>query len=417
VTSPPINMPIGEINQRQSTQMISLPLQNLLFGEGGRPAGPPVFLFNPQSVQPPNLPVPQAQVLPVPIPTPNFPPPNPGLHFFGRNIPPMFPPQNDMFGEALYESPAIKQPNLVDAETKAIEMTGEENAKKNQIFNIVEELVLTVFSQNTRIRVEVYGSVAMGLALSNSDLDIRVVWGWPLQKNEEKRMLFKLKNVIEENLPELVFIKVIPAKVPIIKFKEFGIECDISILAEENWKARGTIELITNVLKIDPRVRPLILAVKNFAKLNGIGDATLRLLNSYGWTILVISFLQNASPPILPPLSCLLDGTTFARNSKVYKGTSFNPSSSISEWLQRVKTPNTQPCSRLFDDFLHWKIFKKPSSAVHLTVNVFSGEISIAEQNPKFQVHISDPLDIPSNVARALDEKGWDKIHETLLLF
>jgi len=300
--------------------------------------------------------------------------------------------------------------------TKSKEMPMEEYSKKQQIFNIVQQVAHTIFSHNPRISVEIYGSVSMGLALCNSDLDVRIIWGWELRKNEEKRILQALKKAIQQALPKKSLIKLIPARVPIIKFQFFQCECDISILSETTQHSKGNSELIRNVLNIDPRVKVLILAMKYYARYEGIGDATQRLLNSYGWTLLVISFLQNTSPPVLPPLSCLLDGSVTSETGKIYQGSAFKPSSSILKWLKKVKVPNTQTCSELFQELCCWKVFSKPSSRTNITVNVISGEVTIAEHSMQFQFHIADPVDTQSNVARALNGPGWDKIHKTMKL-
>jgi hypothetical protein len=61
-------------------------------------------------------------------------------------------------------------------------------------------------------------------------------------------------------------------------------------------------------LEVDPRVRPLILVVKHWAKCRGVCDARNSTLSSYGWSLLVIHFLQHTSPPVLPVLQKGEDG-------------------------------------------------------------------------------------------------------------
>ena len=59
------------------------------------------------------------------------------------------------------------------------------------------------------------------------------------------------------------------------------------------------------------RVRPLVMAVKTWAKKVGINDASCQTISSYGWTLMVIHFLQfRARPKVLPPLLfkfCIMD--------------------------------------------------------------------------------------------------------------
>ena len=53
----------------------------------------------------------------------------------------------------------------------------------------------------------------------------------------------------------------------------------------------------------DPRVRPVIFAVKHWASRRGIKDASFGFLSTYSFVLLVIFFLQvGVSPPVLPHL-------------------------------------------------------------------------------------------------------------------
>jgi poly(A) RNA polymerase GLD2 len=55
--------------------------------------------------------------------------------------------------------------------------------------------------------------------------------------------------------------------------------------------------------KMDYRVRPLVMAVKTWAKKHGINEAKNQTLSSFALTIMVISFLQiGVSPKVVPCL-------------------------------------------------------------------------------------------------------------------
>ena len=91
------------------------------------------------------------------------------------------------------------------------------------------------------------------------------------------------------------------AKVPIIKFvhKNTRIEGDISlynILALENTRMLRTYS------SIDPRVKTLGYVVKEFAKKCDIGDASRGSLSSYAYILMLIYYLQQVQPPVVPVL-------------------------------------------------------------------------------------------------------------------
>lgn len=110
------------------------------------------------------------------------------------------------------------------------------------------------------------------------------------------------------------------ARVPIVKFKApprfDSLDCDIGI---NNHLAVRNSALIRDYMSLDPRARDLTRIIKHWAKLRKINDTYRGTLSSYAYVVLVIHFLQNTSPPILPCLQsaqtrkdaeapCVIDG-------------------------------------------------------------------------------------------------------------
>merc|ERR1719187_2414771 len=60
---------------------------------------------------------------------------------------------------------------------------------------------------------------------------------------------------------------------------------------------------------IDPRVKVLGFGLKYFAKLCNICDASRGSLSSYAYVLMVIHFLQQTQPPVLPVLQEVWTGT------------------------------------------------------------------------------------------------------------
>ena len=54
--------------------------------------------------------------------------------------------------------------------------------------------------------------------------------------------------------------------------------------------------------RIDPRCVILVYAMKRFAKIAGIADASKGSLNPYAYVLMVFYYLQRTSPPVLPVL-------------------------------------------------------------------------------------------------------------------
>ncbi|RIA96354.1 hypothetical protein C1645_678325, partial [Glomus cerebriforme] len=76
--------------------------------------------------------------------------------------------------------------------------------------------------------------------------------------------------------------------------------CDINV---NNTLALHNTRLIRNYVRIDPRVRPLAMVVKHWARRRVLNDAAKGgTISTYTWTCIILNFLQMRKPPILPVL-------------------------------------------------------------------------------------------------------------------
>lgn len=82
-----------------------------------------------------------------------------------------------------------------------------------------------------------------------------------------------------------------------------GVQCDINFSA--HLALQNTL-LLRCYSHTDPRVRPLVLFVKHWAKVRGINTAYRGTLSSYGYVLMVLHYLVNiAQPPVCPNLQQL----------------------------------------------------------------------------------------------------------------
>ncbi|EKX30845.1 hypothetical protein GUITHDRAFT_51872, partial [Guillardia theta CCMP2712] len=89
------------------------------------------------------------------------------------------------------------------------------------------------------------------------------------------------------------------SRVPIVKISDqtSGVHCDISM---QNDLSLYKDALLRSYVKIDSRFQKLVALVKTWAKARAINDAAAHTLNSFGYTLLIIQFLQVCSPPVFP---------------------------------------------------------------------------------------------------------------------
>lgn len=181
------------------------------------------------------------------------------------------------------------------------------NEQKDR-FQILLELETFVQELYPDATLELFGSSCNGFGFVKSDMDICLTF-----KNNKTGEGLEFGTIIDKlaehlykhrSLTNILPIKT--AKVPIVKFghRPTKIECDISLY---NTLAQHNTRMLKTYSQIDQRVQELGYTVKLFAKLCDIGDASRGSLSSYAYILMVIHFLQQRKPPVIPVLQELYE--------------------------------------------------------------------------------------------------------------
>ncbi|CAJ1069149.1 terminal uridylyltransferase 7 isoform X2 [Xyrichtys novacula] len=175
--------------------------------------------------------------------------------------------------------------------------------------HILQDLETFVRRQFAGARLQLFGSSKNGFGFRQSDLDICMVL-----EGQETIDDVDCINIIE-SLARLLkkhpglknILPITTAKVPIVKFYHIrtGLEGDISLY---NTLALHNTRLLASYAAIDWRVKILCYVMKVFAKMCDIGDASRGSLSSYAYTLMVLFFLQQRNPPVIPVLQEIYDG-------------------------------------------------------------------------------------------------------------
>nr|KAF6434757.1 terminal uridylyl transferase 7 [Molossus molossus] len=121
------------------------------------------------------------------------------------------------------------------------------------------------------------------------------------------RTIEELARVLKKHSGLRNILPITTAKVPIVKFFHLrsGLEVDISLY---NTLALHNTRLLSAYSAIDPRVKYLCYTMKVFTKMCDIGDASRGSLSSYAYTLMVLYFLQQRTPPVIPVLQEIYKG-------------------------------------------------------------------------------------------------------------
>ncbi|XP_066520671.1 speckle targeted PIP5K1A-regulated poly(A) polymerase isoform X2 [Hoplias malabaricus] len=220
------------------------------------------------------------------------------------------------------------------------------------------------------------------------------------------------------------------ARLPVVKFsyRELSLQGDITI---NNRLAVRNTRFLQLVSGLDSRVRPLVYTVRFWAKQkqlagNPFGGGP--LLNNYALTLLVIFYLQNVNPPVLPSVEqlknlaceeeqCVIDGWDCSFPSLPLRV----PTSKNTEDL----------CALLFGFFTFYSKFDFPGSVVSLRegralpITDFLGRDEAMTDTPEGSdqkqkqitgpklgpVNILDPFDLHHNVAGNVSERTHRNFH------
>ncbi|CAJ0937815.1 unnamed protein product [Ranitomeya imitator] len=171
-----------------------------------------------------------------------------------------------------------------------------EQHNREQILIYLERFIRKEFNGNARLCL--FGSSKNGFGFRDSDLD---------SKLNCKEIIEGLAKVLKRHPGLKNILPITTAKVPIVKFehRESGVEGDISLY---NTLAQHNTRMLATYAAIDPRVKYLGYTVKFFAKRCDIGDASRGSLSSYAYILMVLYFLQQRNPPVIPVLQEIYDG-------------------------------------------------------------------------------------------------------------
>ncbi|WKX98878.1 hypothetical protein Q1695_014058 [Nippostrongylus brasiliensis] len=158
-------------------------------------------------------------------------------------------------------------------------------------------------SLNTAIRLNIFGSLNSGFGVAKSDVDICFRFQSVDQPEgvDGVRIVEQIADCLQQMKGVEKVYAITGAKVPIVKFvcPRLGIDGDISYY---NVLALSNTELLKTYCAWDKRVAPLGVWIKRWAKMCDIGDASHGSLSSYAYIILLLHYLQNCDPPLVPRL-------------------------------------------------------------------------------------------------------------------
>ncbi|CAF1361248.1 unnamed protein product [Adineta steineri] len=257
------------------------------------------------------------------------------------------------------------------------------------------------------------GSAYNGFGFRQSDLDVCVLLK---DQTEELNIIIleKLFRIIQSEPHKFRDIELVrDARVPIIRCidNQFNIEVDLSVnnaLAVENTR------LLKTYTEIDFRVSQLGYMLKHLVKICDIGDASKGTLSSYAYINMVIHFLQQIQPPVLPILQQLNDDPSNKNGmirqcmeSNVYF---YDNLSKLGEVWVNKNGPNTLTAGELWIEFLRYYTEQFDYEKNVVTIRQFEPLERYKKGWFNKTIAIEDPFNLTHNLADKLSQKNWTLI-------
>ncbi|XP_053286293.1 terminal uridylyltransferase 4 isoform X3 [Pleuronectes platessa] len=308
----------------------------------------------------------------------------------------LLPPMNERFREIL--------DGLCRLCFYELSPTPVEQQKREQILAGLERFIRKEF--NDKVQLCLFGSSKNGFGFRDSDLDICMT----LEGHETAEML-NCKEIIE-GLAKLLkkhtglrnILPITTAKVPIVKFehRQSGLEGDISLY---NTLAQHNTRMLAAYAALDPRVQFLGYTMKVFAKRCDIGDASRGSLSSYAYILMVLYFLQQRQPPVVPVLQEIFDGQTVPE--RMVDGWNAFFFDNIEDLRRRLSVlqPNTESVGELWLGLLRFYTEEFDFKEHVISIRQRKRLTTFEKQWTSKCIAIEDPFDLNHNLGAGVSRK------------
>ncbi|XP_034438097.1 terminal uridylyltransferase 4 isoform X4 [Hippoglossus hippoglossus] len=279
-----------------------------------------------------------------------------------------------------------------------------EQQKREQILVGLERFIRKEY--NDKAQLCLFGSSKNGFGFRDSDLDICMTLEGheTAEKLNCKEIIEGLAKVLKKHTGLRNILPITTAKVPIVKFehRQSGLEGDISLY---NTLAQHNTRMLAAYAALDPRVQFLGYTMKVFAKRCDIGDASRGSLSSYAYILMVLYFLQQRQPPVVPVLQEIFDGQTVPE--RMVDGWNAFFFDNIEDLRRRLSVlqPNTESVGELWLGLLRFYTEEFDFKEHVISIRQRKRLTTFEKQWTSKCIAIEDPFDLNHNLGAGVSRK------------
>uniref|UniRef100_A0A2R5LKV9 Putative s-m checkpoint control protein cid1 n=1 Tax=Ornithodoros turicata TaxID=34597 RepID=A0A2R5LKV9_9ACAR len=197
-------------------------------------------------------------------------------------------------------------PYPVDAQTAAITELIEEVAARHSLSaadvewrkEIVNDLESFLAESIPDVKLVLYGSSRSGFGLKDSNINVELVFG---KEDNCADILTAASEALSKNVECNTLMKKFEDRVPRIQFvdRRSNLTCELCV---NNSNSQKTTKLLADYASLDPRVKTLGVAFRQWARVCALDSQDRGTLPPHAYPIMTIYFLQQCKPPVLPVL-------------------------------------------------------------------------------------------------------------------
>ncbi|KAM4548007.1 terminal uridylyltransferase 4 isoform 2-T2 [Odontesthes bonariensis] len=279
-----------------------------------------------------------------------------------------------------------------------------EQQKREQILVSLERFIRKEY--NDKAQLCLFGSSKNGFGFRDSDLDICMTLEGheTAEKLNCKEIIEGLAKLLKKHTGLRNILPITTAKVPIVKFehRQSGLEGDISLY---NTLAQHNTRMLAAYAALDPRVQFLGYTMKVFAKRCDIGDASRGSLSSYAYILMVLYFLQQRQPPVIPVLQEIFDGKTVPQ--RMVDGWNAFFFGDLEDLRRRLsdRQPNTESVGELWLGLLRFYTEEFDFKEHVISIRQRKRLTTFEKQWTSKCIAIEDPFDLNHNLGAGVSRK------------
>uniref|UniRef100_A0AAY4DI54 RNA uridylyltransferase n=1 Tax=Denticeps clupeoides TaxID=299321 RepID=A0AAY4DI54_9TELE len=282
--------------------------------------------------------------------------------------------------------------------------TPSEQQKREQILASLERFIRKEYNEKAQLCL--FGSSKNGFGFRDSDLDICMTLEGhdTAEKLNCKEIIEGLAKVLKKHTGLRNILPITTAKVPIVKFehRQSGLEGDISLY---NTLAQHNTRMLATYAAIDPRVQYLGYTMKVFAKRCDIGDASRGSLSSYAYILMVLYFLQQRQPPVIPVLQEIFEGkSTPQRMVDGWNAFFFDDINELRRWFPELQR-NKESVGELWLGLLRFYTEEFDFKEHVISIRQHKRLTTFEKQWTSKCIAIEDPFDLNHNLGAGVSRK------------